>query len=332
MNEILLPVNTKPYDVIKIIAHTKYGSESQPIYRFIKKPLGPARDVHIQTDVLHDYVLFTITTTGVFTESPEIVVDENNITMTLTASAIDINKYQAVYVPSDDYHSNRIVKVNAEVNGKQVLASSDFLLFPISPNKANSFSFDNGSINISYDSGAVFKPLYMQIEKGKYNRFTTYNIEPQDILLNRGFRISVRSDEIDNYTGLYYRSTHGWIFQTSEIDRESNSFSTLLTHSLGEIGLLKDDTPPTFGRFRLRHYNRNLNISFRYHDNLSGVDTDEIKMYLDDELIIPEIDGEHRKVWYNSQESLEKGKHTVRITMKDKMKNESQLVRTFNVK
>jgi len=331
-NEISLPINTKPYDVLKIVGYSKFGSETQPIYKFIKKPIGPERDIHIDTEILHDYILFTITTPAVFTEPPEISIESIKGKTSISTSPIELNEYQAIYTPTDDFVGSRTVKVEAEVNGKQVSTSTNLSVFVIQPDKANYFTYDDGRIKISYDSGAVFRPMYMQIEKGNYNRYPIYELKPRDLLLNRGLKISIKSNEPNNYLGLYYRSNQGWIFQTAAKDEGTEYFSTLLTYTLGDIGLFQDDIAPTIGRLHLKYNNPNLYISFRYYDNLSGVDTDEIKIYLDNKLIIPEIDGEHSKVFLNEQEHLDKGKHIVRITLKDRMKNSTELVRTLNVK
>jgi hypothetical protein len=73
-------------------------------------------------------------------------------------------------------------------------------------------------------------------------------------------------------------------------------------------------------------------VSFRYHDNLSGVDPAEIKLYIDGKLAIPEIDGEHSLATYMSDSPLERGKHTLTIAMKDRAKNEFTTIRIFKIR
>src|ERR1051325_11110299 len=110
------------------------------------------------------------------------------------------------------------------------------------------------------------------------------------------------------------------------------SYSTTLTRTLGELAVLADDEPPTFGRLRVSAPRGKPSVRFRYRDNLSGVDTDEIKVYIDDGLVIPEIDGEHHDAWYQALDRLERGKHALKITMKDRMQNQTQITRTFTVR
>jgi hypothetical protein len=55
-------------------------------------------------------------------------------------------------------------------------------------------------------------------------------------------------------------------------------------------------------------------------------------MYLDNKLIIPEIDGEHRKVTFQGDEPLDRGRHLLHIVMKDRSGNSSDYSRTFSVR
>jgi hypothetical protein len=115
-------------------------------------------------------------------------------------------------------------------------------------------------------------------------------------------------------------------------DSSRRIISTRLARTLGDVALMQDDQPPTIGRIRVFPHGGKPNIGFSYHDNLSGVDPDEIKMYIDGNLIIPEIDGEHHRVWYQADQRLDRGKHTVHVSIKDRMKNETHFSRLFSVK
>jgi hypothetical protein len=332
--ELRLPINTKPYDVVKVVAATQAGSLSLPIFHFIKKTYSAVRDIHIKSDILKDYILFTLTTEGVFTETPELIVHEGSSNRSLSANAIEINKYQATFLPSDSYHGERAVEVNAEVNGKAASSSATLTLYPIPTDKSGRFSTREG-LSITYDSGAVYTPLFLQVQYDNDNRLSSYKLEPADELLHKGIKVSVpiNSSSIDkNNLGLYYRLNGGWIFQTQHVDSGSNTFSTLLTHKLGELAVMQDEVQPSFGYIRVKAGSSSVYISFRYHDNLSGVDTDEIKMYIDGKLVIPEIDGEHSRVWYQYEEQLLNGKHNLEIKMKDRAKNETKLIRNFTIR
>ncbi|MBI1807068.1 MAG: M23 family metallopeptidase [Ignavibacteria bacterium] len=329
-----MPVNTKPYDVIKVVAETKWGSQSAPVFYFIKKSQGPVRDVHIATEVLKDHVKFTITTPGVFTTTPSLSVQEGMNKLSVTLEAIDVDKYSGMFVPSDQNADRRLVQVSAEVNGKPTSAVDSFSLIAIPAGRGGSITIDHGNLDISYDSAAVYKPLCMEINSETNRGSTFYSLEPSDVLLNRGITVSMRvkSESDISHQGLYFGSRGAWVFQTGLLDKNHQTFSTTLNRTLGDLAILRDDERPTLGRLRVQTRKGFLFISFRYHDNLSGVDPDEIKLYLDNKLLIPEIDGEHHLAWYQGDEPLHRGKHSVTITLKDHAGNETGFERTLTVK
>ncbi len=331
---IVLPVNTKPYDVIKIVAQTKAGSESPPVFRFLKKQYGPARSVHIESDVLSDYVRFTLTTPGVFTSLPVLTVIEDGKTRTVDLAQTDVSSCSGWYVPSPLVEGRRAVHADAEVNGKPAAAESEFTVYPIPADHAGSWSVDNGRFTVSFDSGAVFKPLLVQVTTESSRNGTVYTLEPQDVLLNRGIQVSIIPPENRDaeHLSLYFRSSGGWLFQTSRPDSVTGRFTAVLSRVLGEFGFIDDQTPPSIGRLRLSMKGGKLNARFRYFDNLSGINPDDIKMYLDDTLVIPEIDGEHRVVLYSGDTRLDRGRHELRISVSDRASNRMTVSRTVTVR
>jgi hypothetical protein len=329
---IELPIDLQKYDVIKIIAESKWGSRSSPLFHFLKKPQGTSRDVHLTTDVFNDYVQITVTSTGLFTEAPTVTVQEGSFFRTVALEAQDLYKYAGAFVPSQEFAGARLVHVKAEILGNPSSTEAAFDVLPISATGTKAVSTLNDRLKISYDSAAVYKTLYMQASTDAFKNSTVYILEPQDVLLNKGINVSVDAGSTGDHLGLYFRANGGWVFQTSTFDPGKTTLTTTLTRTLGELVVMKDETEPTIGRLRAYASKGKALVSFRYHDNLSGVDTDEIKMYIDDVLVIPEIDGEHNRVWYKSEEPLTKGRHSLRIAMKDRMKNATEVTRLLTVR
>jgi hypothetical protein len=224
--------------------------------------------------------------------------------------------------------------VQSETNGNEKITKDEFTLYPVPSDRGGSFTAEASGLKFSFDSGAVYKPLLLQVTGESFEHSTVYILEPQDRLLNRGIRVSVPAGTANagRHRGLFFRSTGGWGFRTDKPDAVGGSYTTTLTRTLGELAVLADDEPPTFGRLRVSAPKGRPSVRFRYHDNLSGVDSDEIKVYIDDALVIPEIDGEHHDAWYQADDRLDRGKHSVKITMKDRMQNEAQISRTFTVR
>jgi hypothetical protein len=187
---------------------------------------------------------------------------------------------------------------------------------------------------VSYDSGAVFSPLYMRVAEESGAKGSIYALEPQDVLLRGGIRVAVPvpagRDRVG--LGLYYRSNGGWIFQTGEPDPGAKTYSATISRTLGDLALFNDNARPTIGRLKVLPRGGRLYVAFRYYDNLSGVDADEIKLYIDGAPAIPEIDGERKRVWYDSSDLLPRGKHQLRVLLRDRAGNVSVENRTFTVR
>ncbi len=331
---IEIPFQRKQYDVVKVVAESRWGSSSPPFFYFYKKPEGTTREIHLATEVKDDFVAVTVTSTGVFTEVPRLEIQEGDSIRTVTLEAMDIYKYGGTFQPLISFMGNRVLRLNAEVNGKPASTSDVVELYPIAPDRANSGELFDKKVFLSYDSGAVYSTMNVQANVEFIHNTPVYMFEPDDALLNKGITISVSpgSDLSPDHLGLYFRSNGGWIFQTSTPDSGRKTYSAKLDRTLGEVALLRDAEPPSFGKLRLSSSRGKPYASFRYHDNLSGVDTDEIKMYIDGNLVIPEIDGEKHQVFYQAREALGRGKHSLKISMSDRMQNTSEIQRTFSVR
>jgi hypothetical protein len=333
-NGIEIPFSHGRYDVVKIIAESKWGSVSAPIIYFFNKPQGSSRDIHIGTDVNNDHVVVTVKSTGMFTEAPIMMLHEGDSVRSVLLDAVDLFTYTGRFTPLSSVMGSRTIEIGAEVNGQQTTASTPIDLYPVFATGKNAAAMLNGKVFLSYDSGAVYAPINVQGSVEYVHSTPVYVFEPDDILLNQGIKFSVDpgNDGPADHLGLYFRSIGGWIFQTSTRDPDRNTFSTTLQRTLGELAVLRDADPPSFGRLRTGSSRGKPYASFRYHDNLSGVDTDEIKMYIDDAPVIPEIDGERRLVSYAARDPLARGRHTMRITMSDRMRNISEIQRTITIR
>ncbi len=330
----LLPFDGSRYDIVRVVAVTKWKSRTSPLFLFSGRPPESVRPVYCKIDVGESAVKLTVNSTGIFTAVPKVSVQEGGQVRNAELHAIDLYTYTGTFVPSASFAGTRRVHVDALVNGKPATADNAFTLYSIPTRSAGSFTTDPGNLRVTFDSGAVYTPLHMQVGSDQFRGSTVYILEPQDQLLNRGIHVTVPAPPgLDlEHRGLFFRSNSAWVLQASAPDSGAASFSTTLTRTLGELTILKDDEPPSIGRLRVGTSRRFISVSFRYRDNLSGVDPDEIKMYIDDNLVIPEIDGEHRLVTFKSSDPYEKGRHSIRISVRDRMSNEYTVSRTATVR
>jgi hypothetical protein len=328
----MLPIDLSRYDVLKIQADTRWESRSAPVIHFVRIPTGePSHPLKIESEVLNDFVRLTVSTSGVFTDPPKLMLLEGGFTHLVLLEAVEPYRYTGSFVPADTIVGRRLMRLTAEVNGGQYAITDSLFVYPISPRRAGTFFLPDRNVSISFDSGAVFKPVYLRLSSDQFRNSTLYTLEPRDVLLNRGIRVALTIPEELNGGALYFRSTGGWFFQTAQPDPGSRKFSTLITRVLGDFVILKDVTPPFIANLRVSARRGIPTVSFSYRDDFSGVDTDETFMYIDDGLVIPEIDGEHRRITYQSDRQVPRGKHRLKIVMKDRAGNATEFTRTFTV-
>jgi hypothetical protein len=329
---ILLPINLKPYDVVRVITETESGSQSNSIYHFVKKQFGPERTVFIDWKIIGSEIHFTLTTPGVFTDYPHLDVEDGTNIYPVSLNVNDLSKYEGVFKPSPSNQKQQFIKVSAEVNGKSTTTESQISFYVVPPNSSGSINYINNDLTITYDSGAVYTPLVFQIDKDNNKRLPAFSFTPTDVPLHAGIKVNIPLKSEYQKIGIYSRSNGGWIFQSSTPDSSGKKLSAMMTRTLDEVALLEDDSPPSIGRVRALAQKGYAHVSFRYYDNLSGVDLDEIKMYIDEEQIIPEIDGEHHRVFYDADAPINPGKHQLRISVKDRMKNSVEYSRSLVVR
>jgi hypothetical protein len=329
----VLPVNTAPYDVIKVVAESESGSQSEPMYRFIKKMSGPARPVHLKVENKGSYFALTLLTAGVFTAPPEVSVTEGSSVRTVHLEPADVSRYTGAFQPQSPGLERRGIRIRAEVDGAMTESVDSLSGLAILPASGGSYSIDGGNLLLRCDSAAVYRPLCLEVSSDNDNRSSYYSLTPDDVLLDRGITVTLpsASREGTDHLGLYFRGNGGWNLMTARPDSGGRTFSATLTRTLGDVAVFHDGVPPAFGRLRVQARKGSLLVSFRYSDNLSGVDTDEIKIHVDDTLVIPEIDGEHHLVSLRTEGALPRGRHTVHITMKDRVGNTAEIERTVTV-
>ncbi len=330
---LVVPVNTGAYDILKISARTAKGSWSDPLFVNRRKEGGPAHRLRVDHQVVGDELRITLTSAGVFTDRPTVLVSEGPGTAAVAMKARDVSSFVGYYPLPPRNAEPRTIRAGAEINGHPVEAEERLGIYSIPHDRAGELTSARDGFSVSYDSGAVFRPLHFTVSKETSDGATVYAFEPRDVLLNRGIRISLPVEPGEQRKpGIYFRGTQGWALLSSAPGTIPGTMSGTLSTTLGEVAILSDVTPPTIGLLRAGATRGIPTISYRYHDNLSGVDFDRCVVTIDDDVIVPEIDGEHRRVKYTGRERLKKGKHLVRILLRDRMGNESTAERWLTVR
>jgi hypothetical protein len=330
---VLVPVDTAPYDILKISARSGGGSWSEPLFHTRRKESGPAHKLFVDHEVMGDDLKITMTTPGIFTDLPSATLTAGEravpVAMTLTDVSTAVGHYA---LPSRNAEA-RTIRGEAEVNRHRVAAEDRVDLYSIPGDRAGAFASARGEFSVSYDSGAVFSPLHFRVATKEESGHTVYEFEPRDVLLNRGITVSLPvGREAAGKPGIYYRSNQGWVLLSASEGPAPGMISGTLVTMLGDVAVMHDGTAPTLGLLRVRSSGGKASVSFRYHDNLSGVDLEKSAVTIDGAVVIPEIDGEHRRVRYSGVERLKKGRHLVKIVLIDRVGNESATERWLTVR
>ena len=129
------------------------------------------------------------------------------------------------------------------------------------------------------------------------------------------------------------RTSRDWSLLRT-VQPDTGSWITGHVHRfLGDIAAKRDEEPPSIRKLSIdQRPNRRPLISFRFQDNLAGIEYQQVKLYIDGVMTIPEIDGEHKRVFCIPDTSLERGSHRLSIRLQDKMGNVALFGRTFNVR
>jgi hypothetical protein len=317
------------YDVVKMVAENAWGTKSSPRFHFLKAPVGPQGSVSLEHEFGDGFVRIVVKTNGVFTSVPAVSVYEGESRRHIAVNALDIDTYAGTFQPLPFFQGTRRIVVEGLVNGMGTQGLDEFNIYPISPGAAGTIAFDNGNFQLSYDSASVFKPLLLRIEKETVEDDVTYHLLPNGVVLDKGFTVRVRTEERKNGRALFY--DEGNQLNVIGTYEDSDTLTGRVMRILGSVAVLTDVTPPSISRLSISQGSRPT-ISFRYGDDLSGVEYNEFKMYIDGAVVIPEIDGEHRRAIYRVSDPLARGSHHLTIRIKDKMGNTGEVEHGFIVR
>ena len=165
------------------------------------------------------------------------------------------------------------------------------------------------------------------------NGQSLYAFFPEYTVLNKGLTAVVKTVPTQSKLGLFFRGEGTFELLATTQNNTGELLRGRITQTLGELSVLADDTPPSIPGIKIsRATGGRPAIAFRVSDNLSGVEYNELKMYIDGETIIPEIDGEHRRVFYQVTDPLERGSHQLTIHLQDRMGNSRDVAQRFAVR
>ena len=328
---MLLPFESAPGRVIRIIAENDAGVRSTPWFHFTEPERTRGGSIELELEQRDGFIKAVLTSTGTLTDTPHLSIQEGDRHQLISLTVTDLNRAEGWFLPGADYGGVRIVRAAAEVGGEPRATATALELYPLIPGRGDNYSIDDGRLRIRSTPESVYDTVWMNLERDQSaGNGRRYRLGPPDVVLRRGIAVTMEGDK-DNTGDLYVRGRGGWSLIARALPG-TTPVTGRLGSSLGELALLADTRGPSVQTLRFPVLSRRkVRFSFSYDDDLSGVDYDSLKTYIDGAVVIAEIDGEHHRVHYQSNDPLERGPHLLTVRLRDNVGNLTTVDRRFVV-
>ncbi len=322
----------RSFDLIKIVALNNFGTPSLPRFVYARKTKTSITSFELSHEVKQGFVRFFVRTKSPLVSLPSMSVYEGNGTRAMSLSPINFDLYTGTFKPEAAHNGRRTLIFEHETNGRLQKTDYELNLQTILPTRSSEISFDGGNLILVADSASVFRTTFMEIQKRRDGR-KRYSLLPRFAILDRGVTVKIKTESDGHHQSIYFRGRSSrW--SLSPTQRSGEYLVSQLNRMLGDVTVMTDSRPPTISRLSVPTRSKKFPhiVSFRVRDNLSGVEYKELKLYIDGEFVVPEIDGEHRRVVNKLEHPLQRGSHTIRIQVKDRMGNTQEVRRSFKVR
>jgi hypothetical protein len=331
-DSLLIPLDRESCDVVRVTAKNIWGTTSFPSYFFFKQPRSAAR-VWIEKKFADTFLKISVCADAPLTNPPVVEVQQGKIIANVAVHAVNETRYDGVYKLSDSYSGTSFIKAFCETGRQRAETFDSFEINSITPEQGGTISSDDGNFIAEFPAGAVYAPVHLYVKKIDE---ATYSIEPRDQLLRGSCTVTLRYPALYDERGklaLYMKDRGEWNFTRAQRDASTHTFVLQQEHSLGEFGIFTDTKTPVIRRWNASHYNtanRSL-FSFSVRDNFSGVDADEINIFMNGERVIPEYNPEKHRVSFIPFEPVPRGRYTVSIEVRDRAGNAAHETKSLTV-
>ncbi|MDE3057430.1 MAG: M23 family metallopeptidase [Bacteroidota bacterium] len=328
------------FNVVRLTATNIWGTTSFPSYYLLERQQTIGR-VWIDKEFTNDFLKISVCSDVPLRISPVAEVQQGETIASVPLHAVNEMRYDGVYRLSDTYCGKSFIKAYCEIRrrGGRLDAFDSFTIISVTPESGGVISSGDGNFVAEFPPGAVFVPIHLDVKKvGE----AAYSIEPRDQLLHGGYSVTLHYPsryDGEETSALYIRDRGEWNFTHARRDARSRTFYLRNEHSLGEFRIFTDTKAPTIRRWDASHVNRAGRplFSFSVRDNFSGVDADEINVFMNPvngangERVIPEYDPERHRVFFVPFEPVPRGQYTVSIEVKDRAGNAAHAAKLLTV-
>ncbi|MBM4167221.1 MAG: M23 family metallopeptidase [Ignavibacteria bacterium] len=329
--ELMIPISKKEGDVLRIVARTVYGTSSFPSFYYFKKPATLLPSVKFEKEMFGSEMMIRIKANGAFTKTPMLGIREGSEDKNISVKALNEYEYQGSYFPSTTFIGERVAELRAEIDGIVFSAADTFSLYPIHPLRRGEIYTRDGGMKITFEKNAVYQPLFFSYSEKNSKKFRTYSLFPEDVMLDGGVNVTLfYPQEIESkHLGLFFQDGARWKYLSSKKDTANCTLTSKLTRTLGIVALFVDSVSPTLTRLKIRGTETPI-VSFGVHDDLSGVNVNDAKIFIDGKLIVPQVS--EGGTYSATLNGLHTGKHYLKIAVKDRMGNETIMAQTVAIR
>jgi hypothetical protein len=320
--------------VAQVVAENSFGTRSAPGFLWFRQEQGATAALRMECEIEREFVRVNLTSAGDFTAPPTITVYEGETKRVIPAQAVALDRYIADFRPLVHYSGMRRVVAQARINGHPSSANREFDLYPIVAGDSGTVIMDGGNLVIRYGPTSLYSTEFLQVRKETRGNEVSYVFTPDYVVLRDGFTVSARVPRPGPHMALFATGFGSGEELIAPAREDGGAVLTgIVTRTIGTVSVLQDANPPSIARLHIAAgRDRRPAITFRYGDDLSGVDYSEFKMYIDGQIAIPEIDGEHHRAYHHVTAPLPRGSHLLLLRIKDRLGNASEVERRFTVR
>jgi Peptidase family M23 len=327
---LLVPLPHNDGNVLRIIAENTWGSKSFPVFYFIKAPRSSSA-IKISKRIEANDLKLRIESNEPFTSPPIVDVRQGTNEIFVPLRPLDMNLYEGACNLPPSFNGMLYIEASCGAGETKESAGDSIKVASIIPESGGNLVSDDGDFSLTFNKNSCFMPVHFTVteHEGKYA------VEPADMLLHAGISASMRYPESDPEPTLrmYVNYGSGWRMLSSDIDTETHSIVVHDTHSLGRFALFTDTKSPVIRYWKASHYNvpHQPLFSFSVRDNFSGVDPDQINIFMNDKRVIAEYDPERRLVFYVPFDPVPRGHYSVSIEVKDRVGNTTRRTESLTI-
>jgi hypothetical protein len=329
--------------ILKINASHQNGLAFRPYFKILKanrKVTYQSAFFTCNTDFYDDFMLFDIQVSLPVIEPPSLKIQlASGETDELSLVQTELTNYKTSYrLPSQISGQLKIELWGVTVDGRGMFYENFLDLTSITPPTGGLVRSPNGGFQVNFMPQGLYRTIYTQIyeeappSNNNFQYFSpVYRIEPFDVPLKKSARISIKypsNYEKPEKLGIYSNSNGNgaWHFCGNNLDQINQTVSTYVS-AFNTYVLTEDILPPEiqfiYPREGQQLANRSSEIQCKIMDDLSGIPDNPtaIRMYLDGKWILSELEPERRFVIHKPEVPYAKGKHLLKVVVKDRAQN-----------